>query len=354
MDWLFQTLGSLLVLAALLDVFLTVIYARSGTGLLSPYINRAVWWFFRTMGKHSQKHRDSILSFGGPTLLVIIATCWGLLSVIGFTLILWPAMGDAIQASQGPTPTDFAATFYYAGYSFTTLGTGDLLPKTGFFRFLMVFKAALGFSFFTLIITYFLSIYESLRRRNTYAQTLHHKTRETGDAGEFVVLMAAAGDPDDLKTELSEIADFLSDLIEMHRFYPILHYFRFKEIQYALPRMMMISMDTVSLITTAFDIREYRKAVRSVAAEQVWSAGTHLLERLSSAFLPKRFGPDRYEPSAEEERLWRKHFLNTVKRLLDEGVDIAPDLKGAEERYVSLRRIWNPYILAFSDSMLYY
>ena len=40
--WLEQTSGFLLLALVLLDVFLTVLYARLGTGLLAPRISQGV------------------------------------------------------------------------------------------------------------------------------------------------------------------------------------------------------------------------------------------------------------------------------------------------------------------------
>ncbi|MBB3952501.1 hypothetical protein [Aureimonas jatrophae] len=42
-----QVAGAALILVFLADVFMTVLYARAGTGLLAPYWNRAVWAVFR-------------------------------------------------------------------------------------------------------------------------------------------------------------------------------------------------------------------------------------------------------------------------------------------------------------------
>lgn len=59
--------------------------------------------------------------------------------------------------------------FYYSGYSLTTLGTGDIVPKTATYRLLTVLEAVLGFSTFTRTLTYFLSVYSALRQRNVFA-----------------------------------------------------------------------------------------------------------------------------------------------------------------------------------------
>lgn len=113
----------------------------------------------RALARPAGKRKVLLLSFVGPALLVILAAFWLLLLVLGFALLYWPALGTSLEASKGGTSTDFLAALYYSGFSFTTLGLGDIEPQTALLRMLTVTEAALGFSFFTLTITYFLSVY---------------------------------------------------------------------------------------------------------------------------------------------------------------------------------------------------
>lgn len=126
--WLLQTLGVGLVLVSLTDIFLTVLYARSGVSVLSNRVYQGGWRFFRSAALALPSHKDRLLAYGGPTLLVLTVLFWVLLLLVGFALIVWPALGSAIQASTGETPTNFVAALYYAGFSLTTLGTGDIVP----------------------------------------------------------------------------------------------------------------------------------------------------------------------------------------------------------------------------------
>src|SRR4051812_2232530 len=42
-DWLEPLAGGIVLAITLLDVFLTVLYARAGTGILAPLLARGVW-----------------------------------------------------------------------------------------------------------------------------------------------------------------------------------------------------------------------------------------------------------------------------------------------------------------------
>ncbi len=60
--WLEQTVGGLLLELALLDVFLEVLYARLGTGILAPRISKLLWrlflWASRPMGRQRADAKD--------------------------------------------------------------------------------------------------------------------------------------------------------------------------------------------------------------------------------------------------------------------------------------------------------
>lgn len=347
-----QIAGSILVVYAFLDLFLTILYARSGTGILAPYLTNGVWRIFRGAARVLSKYRDSILSYSGPTILVILSVVWALLYVVGFALICWPELGSAITASKGATPTDFTSALYYSGYTFTTLGTGDLVPQTGLYRVLMFVEAALGFSFFTLIITYILSIYETIRQRNAFALMLHHKTDATGDANVFISRMASGGNLSDVVGQIYKISEHISIIIEMHQLYPILHYFRFKKSYYAIPRMILIALDSASLIKSALDPEKHRAIVKSAAVSELWKASTHLIHTLTVEFIPDKYYLKRVT-SDETIQQWRKHYNNLARKLSGEGIHTRQDVDAGLQEYISLRKEWNPYIDALSEWMLY-
>jgi hypothetical protein len=122
-----------------------------------------------------------------------VVVLWVCALAIGFALLIWPALGQGIQASTGPTPTDFATALYYSGFTLTTLGVGDLVPKTGFWRLITVLEATMGFSIITATITYLLSVYNALTRRNTFALSLYHRAGDHANAANILVGLKGFG-----------------------------------------------------------------------------------------------------------------------------------------------------------------
>jgi hypothetical protein len=74
--FLMPLLGALLMLLVLLDVFLTVLYARIGTGFISHKLACVVWRVFRGASRPLTRHRDRVLSFEGPITLVLFVVVW--------------------------------------------------------------------------------------------------------------------------------------------------------------------------------------------------------------------------------------------------------------------------------------
>ena len=141
---LIQAAGTAVVLAALADVYLTVLYARAGVGVFSHRIGPGMWALFRRLARPFPRTRHRILSFCGPTILVAMVSVWIVSLIGGFALIVWPALGHHVQAVRNDTPTDFGTAVYFAGYCFTTIGNGDIVPTSTGFRLLAVFVAVVG------------------------------------------------------------------------------------------------------------------------------------------------------------------------------------------------------------------
>lgn len=170
------------------------------------------------------------MSYEHFILLVLTGVLWVLLLMVGFAFIVWPALGTAIQATSEETATGFAAALYIAGFSLTTLGTGDVVPLTPLYHLLTVLKAAMGFSVFSLSLTFFTSIYSALVRRNTFAISLHHCTSGTADAAVLLTRLGPDNDFSDAHSELTTMAEELINLYESHHSYSVLHYFRFQDV----------------------------------------------------------------------------------------------------------------------------
>lgn len=348
MSWLAASGGGLLVLFTLADIFMTVLYARSSTGLVTPRLSKGVWRIFKAASWGSGS--DRLLTFAGPTVLVVTVAFWIALLMAGFALIAWPALGSGIRASQGATPTDFVTALYYSGYSLTTLGTGDLVPQAPAYRLMMVTEAFVGFSVLTLTLTYLMSVYSALIRRNVLAQALHQLSEGTADAAEIVARLG----PDETFTGARELVDDLAfrvlDLLESHHSYPVLHYFRRQDPRYALARIVLLVLDTAALLRLALPER-CRPLSEGAAVSLLWRSGLSLLDDLGSSFLPERALVEQRRLVREEDS--RRRWKRALDRLRAAGIGTPAGREGGSAAYHAARGQWEGHARAFASMMAY-
>lgn len=346
MAWLVQLLGIALILLALVDVFLMVLYARSGVGLITPRLNRTTWRLMRRIAPGRSPARDVVLSYGGPIILVLTVAVWAALLFLGSGLIAWPELGTGVRATSGTTPTDFVTALYYGGYSLTTLGTGNLVPETGALKLLMVILALVGFSFVTLTITYFMSVYSALLRRNKLAQSLHQGSGGSGDAAGILLSAGPGGDFRAGSGQLSQIGRDVIDLLESHHLYPVLHYFRMLKPRYSTARVVMLTLDTASLARCALG-SSHRDFAGSGAIQILWGSGLELLDDTTKTFISDKSHEKASRQSDEEEA--RHHYRSALRKLSDGGIETAEDPALGEEEYLELRGQWITRVRALAQ-----
>ncbi|WP_232317157.1 potassium channel family protein [Anabaena sp. CA = ATCC 33047] len=275
--------------------------------------------------------------------MVATIAIWLSLLLCGFALIYWTELGSGIQSSSGKTPTDFITAIYYSGYSLTTLGTGDLVPKTNSQRLLMILEAAIGFSIFTLSITYLLSVYSALIRRKTFALSLHYRTAGTADATEILIRLAVS--PDTVQADVNQMASNLINLLESQHSYSAIIYFRSLQPYYALPRILFVLLDTATLIKSALNINKYCSLIDSTAVAELWGGGMQMLLELSRSFVSHRYS----NINAELEQVWRQRYYCAIEKLRAEGIETRRDLEAGANLYICLRQQWYGYIAELAD-----
>jgi hypothetical protein len=102
-----QAIGALVITLVLLDVLLTVLYARAGTGILSSRVSKCVRRVFYLASKPFGRHQGTVMSFYGPVVLVLLVSMWDFGLTLGAALVIHPALGASVANASGATPTDF-------------------------------------------------------------------------------------------------------------------------------------------------------------------------------------------------------------------------------------------------------
>jgi hypothetical protein len=345
-----QAFGAFLMLTVLLDVFLTVLYARAGTGIISDKLARLTLIAFRSIP--SGRYRPTVLSFCGPAILVLLVLGWSVLLAFAVGLMIHPELGTGVRASSGETPADLVTAVYVAGSSLSIVGASNFAPHTAAMKVMFLFTSVVGTSVISLTLTYLMQIYAALRERNAFGLKMHAMSAETGDAAEIVAGLFPDGELSGGYNNLSELAGEMARTKEGHHFYPVLFYFRFKAPYYSVSRTTLLALDTVSLIKSALADDKAGWVKKSAAVQQLWTVSLMLVSTLDETFLDYApvAGSEPVEHNAEQ---WRARYFAALKRLRQAGLPLVGDTETGAELYVELRRRWQPLIEALAPVMAY-
>jgi hypothetical protein len=349
-----QALGVLLFVAVLLDVFLTVLYARIGTGVLSNGIGRLTWRAARWLARRvDREHPGTALSFAGPVVLVLLVGAWALVLTCGMGMILHPYLGAEVRAKDGAMPNDFVTAMYAGGSSVAILGSSDLAPQTGALRLLYLFNSLVGASVVSLSLAYLVQVYSALRARNSLALKIHLLGHEEADATYIAAGLAADGQFTGGYSQLQELAADMTKVTESHHFYPVLFYFRFPEPRYAVSRFSLIALDAVTIIESALDRVRYSYVTESSPVDQLRRTTTLLLSMLDQSFLCPSERQSQEEPDAATKDRWRRRYRVALQVIRAAGLTTVADESAGAEKYVSLRARWDCYIRSLAPHMGY-
>ncbi len=345
--------GALLMCFVLLDVFLTVLYARAGSGIFSRFVCAWEWRLLRRFATLLGRRAQLFLSLCGPAIVVSLIWWWAFLLTLGAALIFHPYLGSAIATSNGATPTDFVSAMYAAANSMSIVGSSGFSPRTSTFRLIFMFNSLAGMSVISLTLTYLMQIYNALQQRNSLGLRVFLLSGMTGSSAEMLVRIAPQGRVDSGFSTLSDLASSLVQLKEMHHFYPVLLYFRFEQAYYSVSFVTGMLLDCASLIESATNAREYGWLQRSATLEVLWSASLLLIDMIEDAFgpaLPRRPRPRTTEADVDQ---WRDQYLRSLELFKRAGIQPAPDVEQGSGRYIELRTEWAPRITALAEAMLY-
>ena len=347
-----QAAGALLVLAVLADIFLTVLYARMGTSILANRLARGIWHLFRALSASCGKRRAKVLSFCGPTILVVLVAGWTLALAVGAGLFMHPAMGTGIRASEGTTQTDVIAAIYTGGASLSMVGSSNFWPQTDFWRLVFLLNSVIGAAALSLTLTYLMQIYGALQRRNAFGLGVHFLSGGTSDAAELLAGLGPRGEITAGYAILATLAQEMTANKESHHFYPALFYFRFDEPAYAVSRFTLVLLDLVTLIKSSLDDERYGWLKESGAVAQVWQAGLALATTLEDSFV-KGGAPGPQPPEHAVAERWRRRYFAALQRLRQAGIaTIANEQEGAAA-YVALRSCWERDLTKLARSMAF-
>lgn len=237
MDLVWTVLGVALVMLALRDIF-DVLFHPLGRGMVARRVVRGVAWAARRVPRGP----STIGLLAGPLGYVAVVATWAALLALGWALIFLPQLPGGFHFDPALNPAEHAGfldALYVSLVNLTSLGYGDISPASSLLRILGPVETMFGLGLLTASISWLISIYGSISRRDSLA----HEVRLAKETEERLGEKLADADPELLETML---AGFAEQLIRSRRdviHFPITHYFRTEDEERALAGLLPFLAD---------------------------------------------------------------------------------------------------------------
>lgn len=261
MDVLLFILGAAVVGLLMVDALTTTVSA-GGSGPLTRVLTLGIWRLGLAWHRRHPSHRT--LSRLGPVVMLTALLAWVALLWLGYTLIFSSNPGQ-IVSSQTQQPADLAERIYYTGFTVFTLGVGDFVADSDFYRVLTAIAAINGLFLVTLAITYMVPVLSAVVDKRQLACSIHG----LGDTPQQIVLQAWDGQScASLTTVLHQLAPSIVKHAQRHLAYPVLHYFHSRTRREAFPVQIAALSEALVLLEerVAPDARPDAVAMRSARA----------------------------------------------------------------------------------------
>ena len=327
--------GVALFLIVVWDAFEAIILPRRVTRKfrLTRLFFRFTWglWKFLVNLVPARKPREALFGFYGPLSLLLLIGVWAIGLVFGFGLMQY-GTGSALVGG-GSTP-GFWTDVYLSGTTFFTLGLGDVVPRSGLARLLVVAEGGFGFGFLAAIIGYLPFIYSSFSQREVNISLLDSRAGTPPTAGELLRRHSYAGGQEALRELLKDWELWSAELMESHLSYPVLAFFRSQHDNQSWIASLTAILDTCALLKVGIEDACERQA------ELTFAIARHAVVDLSQVFgtEPKALPHARLAP-AELSRI--RDTLAQYGLKLKEGEE-------ADRKLGTLRGMYEPYIFALA------
>src|SRR6202171_701155 len=331
--------GVALFLIVVWDAFEAIILPRRVTRKfrLTRLFFRFTWgvWKFLVNLVPARKPREALLGFYGPLSLLLLIGVWAIGLVFGFGLMQY-GTGSALVG--GGSHPGFWTDVYLSGTTFFTLGLGDVVPRSGLARLLVVAEGGFGFGFLAAIIGYLPFIYGSFSKREVDISLLDARAGTPPTAGELLLRHSYEGGQDALRELLKDWELWSAELMESHLSYPVLAFFRSQHDNQSWIAALTSILDTCALLKVGIEGSCERQA------ELTFAIARHAAVDLSQVFkTPPQALPANRLPPEDLRRL-----RETLAR---EGMKLR-DGEEADKELSALRRMYEPYLYALGSYLM--
>jgi hypothetical protein len=328
--------GVVIFLIVVWDAFEAIILPRRVTRKfrLTRFYFKFTWSTWKIYARliPSKKRRDSFLGFYGPISLLFLIAVWAAGLILSFAMMQY-GTGSAVNVSGG-FPS-FYADLYLSGTTFFTLGLGDVVPRSGVSRFLVVVESGFGFGFLAAVIGYLPFIYGAFADRETEIVLLDARAGAPPTAGELLLRHTFPGGHEELGKLFKDWERWSAQVLESHLSYPVLAYFRSQHDNQSWISSLTAILDSCALTISGME------DVCARQAQLTFAIARHAVVDLCQVFSVAPLPPIKDRLPPEVLLLIRGTLEKHGKKLLT-----TPE---AEQRLAELRNLYEPYLFGLAE-----
>ncbi len=177
MEILILLVGISVLLATVADLAFTT-FSSNGAGLLTNIITKSTWSLALRLARRDGSKK--FLEYIGIVAIGQIVISWLLLIWLGSSLIFCSVENSVVHSITSEAANTHEK-FYFAGFTLSTLGVGDYVPGTNFWRYFTVILSLSGFMLITTAISYMLPVLSAdvfKKKLSTYVNMLGNNPQE--------------------------------------------------------------------------------------------------------------------------------------------------------------------------------
>ncbi len=217
LEVLFIVVGTILLLLAIGD-FATTAFVPTGEGWVTALVGRSIYWTMMSAARH--RGRSAILNYTGSVIIFATLAVWVLLLWAGFSLI-YLSDKNSVLLGTDESATDTFEKIYHVGYTLSTLGIGDYVPGSNFWRVFTSFVSFVGLITITMSITYLVPVISNA----IHKRSLSLQISSLGETPEEIVISSFNGkDFKDIESTIGKLASEIFLFSQNQVAYPILHH----------------------------------------------------------------------------------------------------------------------------------
>ena len=339
--------GALIVSLILWDAFETMIVPRPLLRILRFRLTKlfypTLWAIWRRVVQLLAQggRREAYLGAFGPLSVLGIIGIWAALLVLGFGLIHWGTMSPVEAPDRR---ISFGTYLYLSGVTFFTLGYGDVTPRMGLGRSMMVLEAAVGFIFLAVVISYLPLLYQAFARREAGVAAMYRRAGTPPTPTALLWRYGARRKFAELGALIAQWENWTTELQETYRSYPMLALYRSHQGTQSWLATLTTMLDSCALLTLEMQGTPMWHEPLRFQAELTFEVGCEIVEDLLLLL-------DIAPPTKSVDRLSPDDWAILHAQLALGGL-LLSDNQTVEAELVRLRRRYEPGISVLASHLL--